>query len=235
MCARIAAWAAITMVALVPLQIIVYAISPPPESVIGWYELFERNRLVALVDLDLVLLIDYFLAGLVFFGLWVTMRGTSPVAMGVVLVLELLAIATYVASNPAIEMMSLAERYATASTEVRRMQLVAAGEATMASWTGTAFVTSYLLSAVATLLASVVMLRTATFGRVTGIIGIVYGALNLVPSSAGTLGLVLSLASLIPMLAWLLLVARGLLRSSHDRARDRHEPAVKPRELAFES
>jgi hypothetical protein len=212
--ARIAGWSAIAMLALVPVQIVVYALWPPPDSVIGWYELFERHRLVALVGLDVILLIDYLLAGLVFLGLWVTMRAASPSATGVMLAVELVAIATYIASNPAVEMMSLADRYGAAGTDVERQQLVAAGEATLASWTGTAFVTSYILSALATLVASMTMLRTRAFGRATGFIGIAYGVLNLVPSSAGTLGLVLSLGSLIPMLVWLVLVARGLLRSS---------------------
>jgi hypothetical protein len=79
----------------------------------------------------------------------------------------------------------------------------------MASWTGTAFVTSYILSAVAALIGSVVMLRTRVFSRATGLVGVVYGVLNLVPSNAGMLGLALSLAALIPMLVWLVLIARG--------------------------
>jgi hypothetical protein len=110
--------------------------------------------------------------------------------------------------------MSLAEQYATGATDARREQLLAAGEATLASWTGTAFVTSYLLSAIATLVASIAMLRSHAFSRTTGILGVVYGALNLVPANAGMLGLVLSMCSLIPMLAWLALVARRLLRTS---------------------
>jgi hypothetical protein len=210
---RIGGWAAVVMLALIPLQILVYAVSPPPTSVVGWYELFEQNRLLALVDLDLLLLVDYLLAGFVFVALWVVMRRTHPEAAAIMLGLEALAIAAYIASNPAIEMMSLADQYAAAATDVRRGQLVAAGESTLVAWTGTAFVTSYLLSAIATLIASVVMVRSRVFSRATGIIGIIYGVLNLVPSNAGTLGLVLSLGSLIPMVGWLALIARRLIRT----------------------
>jgi hypothetical protein len=233
--ARIGGWAAIAMLALVPLQLVVYVVSPPPESVIGWYELFQRNRLVALVDLDLLLLVDYLLAGFVFLGLWVTQRSSSPAAASIMLALELIAITTYITSNPAIEMMSLADRYSIAATDLQRQQLLAAGEATITTWTGTAFVTSYLLSAVATLIASVVMLRTRTFTRMTGVAGIIYGTLNLVPSSAGTLGLVLSLASLIPMLVWLVLVARGLLRPPHARHEQEPRSGDGVGRLAFET
>jgi hypothetical protein len=211
--AKLGGWAAISMLALIPLQIVAYVVSPPPTSVIGWYELFADNRLLALVDLDLLLLVDYLLAGAVFVALWVSMRRSHPAAMAIMLGLELLAIAAYIASNPAIEMMSLADQYAAATTDARRGQLVAAGESTLAAWTGTAFVTSYLLSAAATLVASIAMLRSGVFSRATAVLGIVYGALNVVPSNAGTLGLVLSLASLIPMVAWLALIAHRLLRA----------------------
>jgi hypothetical protein len=216
---RIAGWAAVAMLALVPLQLLAYVLSPPPTTVVGWFELFERDRLIALVDLDLLLLVDYVLAGFVFLGLWVAMRRAQPQAMAVMLGLELLAIAAYISSAPAIEMMTLAEAYASASSDARREQLLAAGESTLASWTGTAFVTGYLLSAIATLVASIAMLRSHAFSRTTGLVGVVYGALNLVPASAGTLGLVLSLCSLIPMIAWLALVARRLLRTSRDDGR----------------
>jgi hypothetical protein len=205
------------MLALVPIQLVVFAVFPPPDSVSGWYELFGRNRLVALVDLDALLLVDYLLAGLVFVALWVTLRPSAPAAANTMLVLELIAITTYIASNPAVEMMSLADRYSTAATDLQRQQILAAGEATIVTWTGTAFVMSYLLSAVATLLGSIVMLRTHAFTRTTGVVGIIYGVLNLVPSSAGTPGLVLSIASLLPMLVWLVLVARRLLSSAPAR------------------
>lgn len=227
--ARIAGWAAIAMLALIPLQLVAYVVAPPPTTVAGWYELFERDRLLALVDLDLLLLVDYLLAGLVFLGLWVAMRRVHPEAMAIMLGLELLAVAAYIASNPAIEMMSLADQYASATTDARRAQLLAAGDATLASWTGTAFVTSYLLSAIATLVASVAMLRSRVFSRATGTIGVVYGVLNLVPASAGTLGLVFSLASLIPMIAWLALIARRLLRAARTSS-----PSVTTGGLAFQ-
>jgi hypothetical protein len=210
--ARIGGWAAVAMLALVPLQLLAYVLSPPPTSVVGWFELFERNRLLALVELDLLLLVDFVLAGFVFLGLWIAMRRTCPEAMAVMLGLELVAIATYIASNPSVEMMSLSDQFAAAASDGRRDQLIAAGEATLASWTGTAFVTSYLLAAMATLVASFAMLRSHAFTRTTAILGIVYGGLNLVPPNAGTLGLVLSLCSLIPMIAWLALVARQLVR-----------------------
>ena len=210
--ARLGGWAAVAMLVLIPLQLVAYVLVPPPTTVTAWFELFERHRLLALIDLDLLLLVDELLAGLVFAGLWVALRRSHPVAAAVMLVLELVAIAAYIPSNPAFDLMSLAAQHADAPTAARREQLRAAGDAVLAAWTGTAFVTSYLLSASATIVASIAMLRARGFGRAVGTIGLVYGALNLVPANAGTVGLVLSLASLLPMIAWLASIARVLLR-----------------------
>jgi hypothetical protein len=43
-------------------------------------------------------------------------------------------------------------------------------------------------------------------------VGLVFGALSLVPASAGKVGLVFSLLSLIPMAVWLVLIASRLGR-----------------------
>lgn len=62
------------------------------------------------------------------------------------------------------------------------------------------------------LIIAVVMLRSAVFGRPTGYIGLLTGALMLIPATAGTVGLVLSLISLAPALVWDILIARRLFQ-----------------------
>ncbi|HET7148524.1 MAG TPA: hypothetical protein VFI73_08515, partial [Candidatus Nitrosopolaris sp.] len=42
--------AAITMAVLIPIQITVLFVWPPPSTVIGWFTLFEKNRLIGLLD-----------------------------------------------------------------------------------------------------------------------------------------------------------------------------------------
>jgi hypothetical protein len=84
----------------------------------------------------------------------------------------------------------------------------------LATWQGTAFDVSYVLSAIAILIVSAVMLRSHhLFSKTTGYAGLSAGVLALVPPTAGTVGLILSLVSLVPMVIWLALIARRLLRS----------------------
>jgi hypothetical protein len=133
--------------------------------------------------------------------------------MAIALILQLVATATYFASAVAFEMLSLSNQYATATTGVERSTFLAAGEAMLVTWQGTAFDISYVLSAVAILIVSAVMLRGHLFSKTTGYAGFSAGILALVPPTAGTIGVVFSLLSLVPLVVWLALIALRLLRS----------------------
>ncbi len=87
---------------------------------------------------------------------------------------------------------------------------MATGQAILANYQGTAFDVYYLLSAIATLIISAVMLRSNTFSKGIAYVGIVTGVLMLVPPTAGTIGLYLSLISLVPVAIWYVLIARKL-------------------------
>lgn len=87
---------------------------------------------------------------------------------------------------------------------------LAAGQATLTTWTGTAFDVSYVLGGVALLIISVVMLRSTIFNRETAFVGLALGVTMLVPPTVGTIGLVISLISLLPLIIWLILIARRL-------------------------
>lgn len=57
-----------------------------------------------------------------------------------------------------------------------------------------------------------VMLRSGVFSRATAYVGLATGALIVIPATVGTLGLILSLLSLIPTAAWFILVALRLFQ-----------------------
>ena len=215
---RIGGIAALAILAFVPVQMAVFFIWPVPTSVSDWFALFQTNGIVGLVDMDLLLIVDYVLTGLVFLALYVLLRRHSVSFMTIALVAEIVAIATYFASTVAFEMLALSGRYAAASTDIERSALLAAGEVMIASWQGTAFVVSYILAGVAALTVSVVMLRSGVFGRVAGFAGITMGVAGLVPPTLGTVGLTLSIVSLVPMVVWLFLIGRTLLRQPEGTA-----------------
>jgi hypothetical protein len=204
--------AALTIVGIMVIQIIVFIVSPPPSTVLGYFTLFHQNGLLGLLSLDLLYLVDNALVVLLYLALYMSLRRVSPSFMAIALALGLVGIAAYFASNTAFEMLSLSNQYTAATTEAQRSLLQASGQAMLAIYQGTAFDAYYLLNAVATLLISVVMLRSNNFGKVTAYAGMAAGFLMLIPSTAGTIGLYFAFASLVPTALWLVLIARRLFR-----------------------
>ena len=64
---RVGGMAALAVLVLIPIQMVVFFVWPPPNSVIGWFALFQDNALVGLLDMDLLLIVDYLLLIGVFF------------------------------------------------------------------------------------------------------------------------------------------------------------------------
>lgn len=208
---RVAAWAALLVVAFVPVQAAVYFISQPPDTVLGWFKLFHRNALLGLLDLDLLMVVDTVLAAILMLGLVVVLWRAAPALMALAGTLGFVGAAAFFSSNPAFSMLALSTKYWDATTDAQRGTFLSAGEAMMSTWNGTAYLVFYLLGAIATLLFASVMLRSDVFSPLTGWTGVVAGVLMLWPP-VNTVFLVISFLSLIPMVVWYVLVALRLLQ-----------------------
>ncbi len=211
---RTGAFAAFGVIAFVPIQLAVLIIWPLPTTVAGWFARFQESAIGGLLDMDLLMLADYVFFALLFVALFVVLRQTSPSLALTMVAVELLAVAVYLGSTRLFEMLAASNQYAAATTDAERTVALAAGQAMLIGWQGTAFSVSYILAGLAQLLAGLAMLRSERFGRVAASAGIVAGVAALVPPTVGTLGLALSLVSLIPMWIWLLLTGRSLLKSA---------------------
>ncbi len=204
--------AAIVMIVLIVVQSAVFIAFPPPSTVEGYFSLFQKNWLVGLLDLDLIYIIISGLMILIYPALFASLRHTNQSVVTIALAVSLVSTAVYFTSRTSFEMLSLSGQYANATTDVQRTIFLSAGQAALATYSGTGFDVYYILSAIALLLFSVVMLRSNIFGKAISYLGITSGVLMLVPSTAGTIGLVFAFASLVPWAIWLVLFARTLLR-----------------------
>ena len=204
--------AAIAVLALIPIQMVVFIVWPPPSTVTGWFQLFQDNALVGLLDLDLLLIVDYALMVVAFLALWAALRRVSQSLMAIALLAEAVGVTTYFASTAAFEMLSLSNLYAAAATEADKAVFLAAGQAMLVTWQGTAFNISYILGAIALLAVSIAMLRSHVFSKTTAYVGVVGSIMMFVPPTAGTVGLYLSIVSLIPTIIWLILISRRLFQ-----------------------
>jgi hypothetical protein len=150
-----------------------------PGSVVGWFALLQSNRLIGLAFLNVFDLADYALVGLMFLALYAALHRAGKCASAIATVCGFVGIAAYFASNTALTMLSLSDQYAAATSEAERSMLLAAGRAALALNQGTGYYVSLFLLAVAGLVFSVLMLRSAVFGRATAWVGLLAGALDL--------------------------------------------------------
>ncbi|PKO05029.1 MAG: hypothetical protein CVU41_14050 [Chloroflexi bacterium HGW-Chloroflexi-3] len=212
---KVAGIASIFMLVIMVIQIIIYILWPPPETAIDFFYLFQSNWLLGLLSLDLLYILNNTILIVIYLALYFSLRKINKAVMLIGLVLGLVGIAAYFASNMSFEMLSLSNQYATASSESYQTALLGAGAALLAVYKGTAFNVYYILNAITLLIFAIVMLRSDIFNKTTAIIGIISGVLMSIPSTAGAIGLVFSLGSLIPWAIFLVLISRKFNKLCH--------------------
>ncbi|MBR0600324.1 DUF4386 family protein [Sinanaerobacter chloroacetimidivorans] len=200
---RVAQFLALTMLILIPLQIVIYVIAPPPDTVKGFFELYQQNPFLGLLSLDFLYLFNNMIIVIIYLALFVLLYREKPVIVLLALILGLIGIACYYPSNPAFEMLTLSNQYFQALPEQQTIYL-AAGEALMAGYTGTTFDVYYVLSTICLLLFAYALIKSHKFKKSVGLWGLASGFFMIVPSSAGVLGMIFSLLSLIP---WVVFIA----------------------------
>lgn len=208
--------AALITVATVPIVIAAFVAAPPPAWAPGaaaeWFALFQRNVLLGLLGLDLLLMISLVLGIPIFLALYVALRRSGESTMAVATAAALVGTVLHLTSNTAFEMLSLSQGYwAAATTDAQRSVFLAAGESALASYYGSAFHVSYLLGYLAKVAIGIVMLRNLVFGRATAYVGILAGVAGL-GFYLPVVGLTMSILSVVFVAAWNLLVGRRLLQ-----------------------
>ena len=126
-------------------------------------------------------------------------------------VLSGIAVVSFIAARPVFEMFYLSNGYKAAVTEAERTIFLAAGEAKLATFHGSLFHTSYILGSLSGLLISLVMLRSNLFGRATAYIRIASSLFDFglyIP----TIGIYISMFSVLFLLLWNILIARRLFQ-----------------------
>ena len=206
---------ALVMLLLIPLQIVVFVIAPPPDTVTGFFDLFQRHPFLGLLSLDFIYLFNNAILVIIYLAIAALLFREKPVPVLLALVLGLIGIACYYPSNPAFEMLTLSTLYAQALPPDQSLYL-AAGEAVMAGYTGTAFNTYYVLNAIGLLLFATTFLRSPRFKKSIGYWGLASGVLMIVPSSAGLVGMIFSLLSLIPWVVFIALLIGVLKKAAAD-------------------
>ena len=200
---------------IIPIQIIVFIVSPPPTSAIGWFTLFQNNKLLGLLAFELLIVVSNALAIPIYLAFYAALRQVSESFMAIATVIGLVGIVASFVARPAFEMLYLSDRYAAAATTDSQSMFLAAGEVMIAMSKGTASHLSYIFAALAPLIISVVMLRSNIFSKATAYIGILANVIALgfyVPE----IGIIFGIISVCPFLMiWEILIARRFFQLGH--------------------
>lgn len=157
-------------------------LGPKPASVEEYFAIQQSSPLAAMLRGDFLLL---FLIGAylgTFPALFVALRRINPVAVSFATLFTLMAVILSFSTESTFSLLHLGNQYAAATSEAIRAQVVAAGEAVVASdgWNSSAgYMTGILLQGSGVMI-SLVMLRNRDFSKVTALAGLLGNALDLV-------------------------------------------------------
>jgi hypothetical protein len=201
--------AALFMVIITLAQFVVFAVAPPPlqGNAGDWFSLFQKSPVLGLLGFEISLVIYALLSVVVA----VALRPASPSLTALFLVLSVIGSMAFVVARPALEMLSLSNQFSAATTDTQRAALLAAGEAMVAVFHGTAFQVSYILGSITGLLIAAAMLRSGVFSRATAYLRIASSVFDFGLFIPG-IGLFVSLLSVVFLLVFNLLIARRLLQ-----------------------
>lgn len=196
----------IIMILIIPLQIIIFSLYPPPNTVEGFFELYKSNVFLGLLSLDFLYLINNTIMIILYLSLFVALYKDSPLTVLIAFILGIVGLVCYYGSNPSFEILNLSRKFFDANIN-EQIIYIAAGETLLAGYSGTSFNVYYVLNTICLLMFSYTLIKSPIFKKSVGYWALASGFFMIIPSSAGMIGLIFSLLSLIP---WMVFI--GLLR-----------------------
>jgi hypothetical protein len=174
----------------------------PPETTLEWFTLLQHDRILGLILLDTLDIVNYLLVGVMLLTLWFPLKQTGGYKLLPALYVGLVGIIAYIASNPALSLLSLSDQYATATSTAVRDDLLLTGDVILAATESTGKFVGLILIALTDFVMSLFMMRSDVFSRATAYSGLL--------ASLCDFGYFLTI-SVIPMVGILFVSAAGLL------------------------
>jgi hypothetical protein len=207
------------LAAIVGYSIALGVLGPKPTSAEEFYAVQQSGGALEVIlrgDFLLLILIGLYIG--TFPTLYAALRKISPTgAFFAALCSIIVAVATF-SSESTFSMLHLGDMYAAATSEAQRAQLIAAGEAVIASdmWNNSgAYVGGILLQGSGVLI-SIIMLRSKDFSKVTAISGLLGNGIDLVQHTihyfAGALAATLQMVMGPFYFVWFIMLGLNLLR-----------------------
>lgn len=208
------------LAAILTLTIVIATLGPKPTTAEEYFAIQQSSRMAAVLrgDFLLVILIALYLG--TFPALYAALRHLNPIYTALATLFTILAVTLTFASESTFSMLHLGDLYAAAATDGQRAQLLAAGEAIIATdmWHTTGAYMSGILLQGSGVMISVIMLRSRAFSKITAYAGLLGNGLDLIqhvlhPVFPGFSAVIMSVMGIF-YLVWFPMLGRDLLRLS---------------------
>ena len=223
---RIGGMASLLVAASITFAVLAYFIWPYTPGAASTEDILvtlHTNRIGGLIALDVLTVPIVLLNLLTLLALYAALKRINESYAFIALALGLIAVPMLLAARPITEMVMLSDKFATATSEALRSQYLAAGEALLEHFSGTAWLVESFCLIVSGLISALLMLRSPIFGKTTARVGIVTSLVGLgfvIP----VIGPLLFFVNTILSIVFSILVARDLFRLG--RQLDRLESSV---------
>jgi len=173
-CMILIAYSLITMLIMV-------GIGTPPESIEECFSMLKENRLYGLLRLDILTVFVMPLYYLLFYSIYLALKDTNKELLSISTILVFAGLTLFLATPSVFSYLHLSDEFAKATIESDKNQLIAAGEAIIASdmWHGTGAKIGGILMQLGALIISMIMLKSNVFNKLTAYTGIVTHGLDL--------------------------------------------------------
>jgi len=160
--------------------VILTVLGSPPSTAAEAFSMLETNPILGLLRMDLLTVIFIPLYYLIFLGIFLALNGKKNPWSIIALLSIFIGVTLFVATPSVFSMLNLSDKYATAMSETQQNQLIAAGEAILASdmWHGTGAIFGGILIQFGALVLSILMLPGNVFNRLTAYVGIITHGLD---------------------------------------------------------
>ncbi len=198
------------LIALIPIQMVLFALFPHPGTIVGWFTLFRDSPIVGFIGFDVVYIFSNILMVFFYISLLIILKDKITNQTIFALILSFISITIYFSSNRTIEMFNIANRYFEATTETQQISFIAAGELLLSVYKGTAYFIYYVLNGLSLILLFNSFKDIDIFSKRTTVTGLISGFLMLIPATVGIVGMIVSLASLIPWIITCIFLASDI-------------------------
>lgn len=173
-CLILIAYSLITMLIMV-------LIGTPPETIEECFSMLKENRLYGLLRLDILTVFVMPLYYLLFYSIYLALKDTNKELLSISTILVFAGLTLFLATPSVFSYLYLSDEYAKATIVSDKNQLIAAGEAILASdmWHGTGAKIGGILMQLGALIISIIMLKSNVFNKLTAYTGIVTHGLDL--------------------------------------------------------